>query len=182
MGYYPNDCEVLIPDHVCSSCITFEKGKIRSAAFISEDFVFADDDATNADEWARGINEGNIIMIPKTHGEVAEPTEQTGPGYGDASETLFGYEFTATFYDPNYAENCEFYNAIKKSNKYKLAYRTSTLTHITNVPVSVKPRPVIADDDNSVVDWKVECKWKDDDHACPIEVPMEVFTCYIPEA
>ena len=130
MGYYPSTCDTEIPDHNCDPCAPQEYGRIRSVAYIKKDFEFTD--PTDPAEWLAGIASGDIIVIPFTNGELAEPSEQTGTGYGDQVEKLLGFDFPLTYNDPNYSENCDFYNAIKRTRNYKFAYRTSSKIHIVD--------------------------------------------------
>jgi hypothetical protein len=98
--YYPSDCEVEIPDHICDPCETREKGRIGSTAFIKTSFEFTD--PSDPTEWQTGINAGDIIIIPEVLGSFDGGTEVEGAGYGRQSTSLLGYNFTANFKDPNY--------------------------------------------------------------------------------
>jgi hypothetical protein len=180
-GYYPSSCDALIPDHACDPCEGREFGRIRSAAFIHKDFEFANGDTTNASEWLRGISEKKILVIPDTNGELPEPGEKTGQGYGDTVETLLGYDFQAKFIDPNYSSNCDFYNALIGNRNFKFAYRTSSKVHITDKTVTIIPKTTVPNDLNSEVTWNVTAKWISNQFPCPIDTPEGVFTCFIPE-
>lgn len=180
MGYYPTTCENVIPEHNCDPCAEREYGRIRSAGFIHKDFVFANGDTTNASEWIRGINEKKILVIPETNGELPQPSELTGPGYGDTVETLLGYDFQATIADPNYKENCDFYNALIGNRNYKFFYRTSSQVHITDKTVTIIPKKQIQNDLTSEVVWNVMAKWRSSQFPCPFNTPEDVFTCYYP--
>jgi hypothetical protein len=175
-GYYPSTCVDVVPPHTCDPCLPKEYGRIRAVAFIKESYVFLD--ITSQLEWEAAIMNGDVILIPKVHGALPEPSEQLGAGYGDTVETLLGFEFVLTYFDPNYAENCDFYNAIKGQQSYKLMYKTETKGHVTQNTVTVIPKAPIDDDLNSEVVWMVQVKWKDIDHACPFVFPAEVLKCY----
>lgn len=180
-GYYPSGCDNLIPDHSCDPCEEREFGRIRSAGFIHKDFIFANDDTTDVAEWSRGIDARQIFVVPETNGEMPEPSEKTGAGYGDATETLTGYDFSAKFNDPNFTSNCDFYNALIGNRNYKFFYRTSSKTYITEVPVTIIPKYKIDNDLNSEVVWNVSVKWMGQTFPCPFETPDAVLTqCYIP--
>lgn len=182
MGYYPSGCENEIPVHNCDPCEAREFGRIRSAGFIHKDFVFANDDTTDVSEWERGIAANQIIVIPQTNGELSEPSEQVGAGYGDAVEQLLGYDFEAMFNDPNYSSNCDFYNAMIGKRNFKFFYRTSSKTHISPVTVTIIPKTKIDNELTSEVVWNVKLKWKASSFPCPIDTPAGVLeTCYIPE-
>lgn len=181
VGYYPTSCDNIVPDHNCDPCAEREYGRIRSAGFIHKDFEFADGDTTNTTEWQRGISEGKIIVIPETNGEFPEPSEKVGPGYGDTTETLLGFDFSANFVDPNYKENCDFYNALIGNRNYKFFYRTSTQTHITDKTVTIIPKKSIQNDLTSEVTWKINVKWMSNQFPCPFNTPESVFTCFMLE-
>ena len=176
-GYYPTTCDSLIPAHNCDPCLEREYGRIRSVAFIKDGFVFSNPESLT--EWQQAIQNGNVILIPQVHGELAEPSEQTGPGYGNTVETLLGFDFVVTYHDPNYAENCDFYNEIKRTQNYRFMYKSGTKGHLTEATVTVIPKAPIADDLNAEVVWMVQVKWKDNDHACPFTFPAGVLECFI---
>lgn len=181
-GYYPSGCDNLIPVHNCDPCEGREFGRLRSGGFIHKDFVFANDDTTDEAEWARGIDSGEIIVIPETNGEMPEPSEKVGTGYGDTVETLLGFDFTAMIADPNFASNCDFYNAIVGNRNYKFFFRTSSKTYITDKTVTIIPKFKVDNDINSEVVWNVTVKWQSAQFPCPFETPVSVIqTCYIPE-
>ena len=181
MGYYPSTCDSSIPVHACDPCETREYGRIRSAGFIHKDFLFALGDTTNKSEWIRGIDEGQILVIPSTNGEMPEPSEKTGPGYGDTTETLLGYDFQAKINDPNFVSNCDFYNALVGNRNFKFFFRTSSQTYITDKPVTIIPKFKIDNDLNAEVVWNVSVKWMSAQFPCPFITPSEVFDkCYIP--
>lgn len=171
--YYPSDCDVEIPEHVCDPCESFEQGKIRAVAFIKNTFAFVD--PTSPTEWRAGINAHDIIVIPAVIGSFDGGSEVLGPGYGDQSETLIGYDFTSTIRDPNYTSNCTFWNLLKTSRLYKYAYKTGTQIHLTNNPVVVIPKNPVTEDINSFVEWNILIKWKDSDLPCPFDVPAGIF-------
>jgi len=175
-GYYPSTCVDVVPPHTCDPCLPKEYGRVRAVAFIKEGFEFSD--PTSQSEWETAIQNGDVVLIPKVHGTLPEPSEQLGPGYGDTVETLLGFEFVLTYYDPNYNDNCDFYNALKSQQNYRFMYKTSSKGHLTDVTVTVVPKAPIEDDLNSEVVWMVQVKWKDSDHACPFDFPSAVLECY----
>lgn len=184
-GYYSASCDEDIIGHNCDPCADSEFGRVRSVAFIHKDFVFANGDLSNASEWVRGVNEGKIIVIPATNGEVPEGSPVNEPqGYGDAPAGIIGYTYTANYFDPNLKGNFEFYKALLKSKKYKAAFRTSSLTHITPVPVSVDAQAPIANDLNAKVEWNVKVHFQtniNEPFLIAVETPEGVFEdCFIP--
>lgn len=178
-GYYPSDCDELIPDHDCNPCADTEFGRIRAAAFIKVGFEFLD--PTNLAEWEAAIQNKDVILIPQTNGELPDPSENEVDGFGDVDTKLLGFEYAAQFNDPNYKGNCDFYNAIMYAQgKYRFMYKTSSQGHITQVPVTIIPKQGVENDLNSQVLWKVTVKWKHNLHPCPFDFPEDVLECYIP--
>lgn len=171
--YYPSGCDELIPDYICDPCVETEKGRIRSIAFIKNSFAFTD--PTSPAEWQAGFAAGDIIIIPFTKGTFDGGSEVESAGYGDLATKLTGYNFQLQYQDPNYRTNCEFYNAIKRSSNYRVAYRTETQIHISNNPVQVIPKNPVQDDITTEVVWDVLVKWSDSDVPCPVDVPAGIF-------
>lgn len=171
--YYPSGCDALIPDHICDPCEEIELGRIRSVAFIKNTFAFID--PTDPTEWETGFAAGDIIIIPQTKGTFDGGAEVETAGYGDSSTRLTGYNFQLQYQDPNYRLNCNFYNAIKNSRDYKVAYRTETQVHISDKTVQVIPKNPVQDDTTSEVVWDVIVKWAAKDLPCPFDVPSGIF-------
>lgn len=178
--YYPSsDCGgATVPDYACNPCPAYEYGRIRSVALIKNSFTFTD--PTSSTQWAAGIASKDIIVIWKTQGTY--DGGQTGElvGFGDSATVNGNTTHTITYKDPNYADNCDFYNAIKGSSDYTIAFRTSSLVHFAGAPVTLTPKNPIADDINSVVVWEVQAKWTNPDSPCAYTTPVGIFTsCYI---
>ena len=175
--YYPSGCGEETPNHYCDPCATDEHGRVRSVAFIKKDFEFID--PSNEQEWIDGINSGNIIIIAETNGSFDGGTPKEGPGYGDTTSTYLGSDFVLKYKDPNYKQNCHFYNTINKSRNYKVAYRTETLVHISDKTAYINAKPAVQDDLTSTVVWDVDVKWSSSNIPCPYEMPDGVFTCFL---
>lgn len=171
--YYPTGCDDTIPAHVCDPCEAIELGRIRSVAFIKTTFDFVD--PSDPTEWQTGFANGDIILIPQTKGTFDGGAEVEAPGYGDQSTRLTGYNFQAQYQDPNYRQNCTFYNTLKNSRAYKFAYRTETQIHISDNTVQVIPKNPVQDDTNTEVVWDVIVKWSGKDLPCPFDVPPSIF-------
>jgi len=178
--YYPtSNCGgAEIPDYSCNPCPTYEYGRVRSLAFIKNSFTFVD--PTDPTEWQTGIDAGNIIVIWKTQGTYDGGTTAELPGFGDSAFVNGNTTHVLTVKDPNYAENCDFYNAIKNSSEYAVAFRTSSKVHLSNSPVTVTPKNPVADDLNSVLVWEATIKWTNPDSPCPYDTPTGIFdTCFV---
>lgn len=174
--YYPSGCAATIGDHYCNPCEAAEHGRVRSVAYIASDFAFTD--PTNATEWRNGILNKKIIIIPEVNGTFDGGSEVEGPGYGDQVSKLTGYNFQLVYNDPNYKNNADFYNAIKRSRNWRLAYRTENLIHLTENTISIIPKNPVTDDLTSEVTWNVTAKWADEDLPIPYTVPSGIFTCF----
>lgn len=174
--YYPSGCDSEIPDHLCSNCDDIEHGRVRSIAYIKRSFTFTD--PSNPNEWRAGILSKDIIVIPDVNGTFDGGAETTGDGYGDQQEKLLGYNFTLQYKDPNYKQNAQFYNELKKSRNFYVAYRTETQVHFSDVAVQVIPKnPVTAATTDEVV-WDVTVKWANGDVPTPYDAPAGTFTCF----
>lgn len=174
--YYPSNCDTIVPDHYCNPCDTVEHARVRSVAFIKTSFAF--NDPTNPAEWAQGIADRDIIIIPEVLGSFDGGQPVEGAGYGDQQTKLTGYNFELTFKDPNYKQNADFYNAIKNSRAYKVAFRTETQTHISENAVSVIPKNPITENLTDEVVWDVLVKFSQGDLPEPNDTPEGIFTCF----
>lgn len=176
--YYFGACdETAIPDHICDPCEAQEKGRVSSVAFIQKNFAFTD--PSNRAEWVTGINNRQIFIIPTVTGSADGGTAVTGAGYGRQATKFLGFDFTANFRDPNYAQNADFYDGLKNSSNYKFAYWTQSLVHITENPVSVVPKNPVTEEINSDVVWDVDVAWNQDSVMRPYPAPSSIIDeCY----
>lgn len=171
--YYPTGCDNVIPDHICDSCEAPELGRVSSVAFIKNTFAFVD--PSDPTEWQAGFAADDIILIPFTKGTFDGGSEVETAGYGRQVTRLTGYNFQLQYQDPNYRLNCNFYNAIKNSRAYRVAYATETQIHIVDTTVQVIPKNPVQDDPNSEVVWDVLVKWGGKDLPCPFDLPAGIF-------
>ena len=169
--YYPG-CVTTQTDPVCSDCPSKELGDIRHFAFVRTTFAFTD--ITDPNEWAAGINSKDIFVFPFGRGTL-EMNENLQPGFGDQIETLDGYEFVATISEPNYKDNCNFWNDIKRSKEWNFAYSTETLIHLSDSIATIIPKAPIAEDKKQSVIWTAIVKFSQEDIPCPSNVPVGTF-------
>jgi hypothetical protein len=174
--YYPTGCDTLVPDHYCNTCESTEHGRVRSVAFVKRDFEFVD--ITNPNEWTVGIENKDIIIIPEVLGSFDGGTAVESSGYGDQQSKLNGFDFILTYKDPNYKDNADFYNALKYSRNYKVAYRTENLVHLSDNTVSVVPHNPVEEDLTTEVVWNVEVKFSQGDLPVPYTTPEGIFQCF----
>lgn len=175
---YGEDCELEVGAHNCNDCGDLENGRVSSVAYISRAYIGTlKADPTNPAVWAAGILSGAIKVIPRTSGSFTpEPVRVTG--YGRVSERLVGYNNTLSYRDPDYATNWGFYNGLKDSKIYHVAYATETLLHISDEPVSITPLQPVEDDLNSEVTWNVEVLWQQGPLLQPVAQPEGIFECF----
>jgi len=173
--YYPAGCATAVGDHYCNPCDNAEHGRIRSVAYIANDFEFTN--PSSPTEWKAGIGQKKIIIIPAVNGSFDGGSEVEGPGYGDQLSKLTGYDFSLTYRDPNYKNNADFYNAIKRSSNYYAAYRTESQIHFTDT-VSAIPKNPVTENLTDEVTWEVVLKWSNEDLPIPYDVPAGIFECF----
>lgn len=181
-GYVPGCTNTQVP-YNCDKCPDTEAARVRHVAFIKDTYIDTINIApTDISRWTGGINSNfDVIIIPDVHGELAEPSEVVGQGYGDKVEELLSFDNVITYFDRRYKDNCEFYNLIKEGGNYYMAYFTETQGHITPDPVTIIPKPLIPDDIGANVEWKVLAKWRNKTHPCPFDADAALFTsCFIP--
>lgn len=178
--YYPGCDTEDLPDYQCDPCADYEKGRIRSAGFVTAAYkATLDANPTSSAVWRTGILSGDIIIIPKVTGTLDTPDPITGPGYGDDVETNLGRDFTLAFRDPNYKGNCVFYNTLKRQNgKWHPLYRTGTQTAIANETATIDTRAPITENLEDNVEWNVSAKWRGQDQPCPFDTPEDTFDCF----
>jgi hypothetical protein len=181
MAYYniytPSNCDAQIPDHLCSDCGVVENARVRSVAFIKKNFVFTN--PSNPQEWLNGITSKQIIIIPATNGTFDGGAEQESDGYGDQVTKLNGYIFTLNYKDPNYSEhNGQFYNELKRSRNYYVAWRTSTQIHFSDKVVEIIPKNPVTAPTTDEVTYDVTVKWTNDDIPVPYNTPDGIFNCF----
>jgi hypothetical protein len=173
----------VIPQHVCDDCVGGESGGIRSIALIQKDFNLTN--ITTAAAWLAGIESGDIIIVPSTRGTFDGGSAVTAAGYGDLAQVTTGYNFTLTARDPSYKQNQTFWNLIKGRKDLKVAYRTKSLIHISDVPASITPTNPVEEGLETVVDWQVTFTWTSANLPEPYDATallIEVFSCFEVEA
>ena len=178
--YYPSDSCDGGADYAynCNPCPTLEYGRIRSIFFKKTSYTFTD--PTNPVEWTSAINSGDVIVLWSTQGSYDGGATSELVGYGDSATINGSTVHTLIFKDPNYAENCDFYNGKRQSSSWEAGYRTSSKIHFTGAPVTITPKNPVADDDKSIVVWETQLKWTNPDSPCPYATPAGIFdSCYI---
>lgn len=184
--YYPSsNCGGgSIPDYYCNPCLdssTIEYGRIRSIALIKNTYInTVMANPTSSSVWSTGISAANIIVIYLTQGSYDGGTTGELTGFGDSATYNGNTTHTLTYKDPFSADNCDFYNAIRNSTDYTIAFRTSSKVWFAEEPCTFTPKNAVADDINSAMAWEVGVKWTNSDSPCGYETPAGIFdNCYI---
>lgn len=184
MGYYiPSSlCSgTTVPDYSCNDCPSKEFGRIRSWFFIKKTYlstVLAN--PTSSAVWITGLSSGNIITLNKTQGSYDGGSTQELTGFGDDPTFNGNTTHSADIIDVNYADNCDFWNAVRNSSEYTGGFRTSSKIHFistsSTVGLTISPSNPVADDINSIVGWKAKMKWTSPDSPCAYSTPDGIFT------
>lgn len=176
--YYPTGCDSVTTDHYCNPCDPQEGARVRSAFFVKISYEFTD--PTDPAEWDAAIENGDVIVIPETNGTFDGGTAKYGTGYGNAVSVYINSEFKSTYTDPNYKQNCSFYEGLKTSRSWKFGYRTETLIHIGDTAAIVVAKAPVADDLQGQVNWSVDVSWISRNYPCPHDVPAGIFdACFM---
>lgn len=178
--YYPGaSCEVDVPEHVCNPCSEFEKGRVRSVAYVHKDYkntlIASPEDTT---VWQTGIEAGLIRVVPEVSGSSNGGEKVSGNGYGDQKEKVTGRNYVVTYKDPNYADNCNFYTELEKSRAWYFAFKAETLLHISDKPVSIFANNTVTENLEDDVVWNIEATWFQKTPVCPLESPEDIFDCF----
>lgn len=175
--YYPS-CAGAIPTYNCNPCPPTETGRVRSVAFVKTTYTFINPSSTA--EWTNAIASGDAVVIWQTQGTYDGGATAELVGYGDLPFYNGNVTHTLTFKDPNFYQNCDFYNAMRLSQQYTIWFRTSSLIWASGSAVIVTPKNAVADDINSIVNWEVVCKWTNPLNPCSWTTPASIFDrCYI---
>lgn len=178
--YYPGCITNELPFYICDPCGSIEQARVRSVFLVTDDYyptLLAD--PTNPDVWEVGVASEDIIIIPKTSGTLDAPDPITGQGFGNDVNTVLGRDFTLAWSDPNYKQNCNFYNTlITKSGIYHIGYRTSTQAHVTAETVTFDARAPVTEGDTDLVLWQGVATWRSRINPCPFDTPAGIFECY----
>lgn len=174
--YYP-DCAT-ISDPGCSDCPSKELGRVRSVFFKRTDYTFVD--ITNPIEWQTAIQNRDVYVLPYTKGSL-DMAENLEDGFGNVDQDLMSYSFTLNIMDPQFPDNCSFWNSIKRNNNYQVGYRTETKIYLSDVGATIIPKAPIADDLKSRVVWNVIIKFIQENIPCPQDIPNGTFDrCILP--
>ncbi len=180
MIYYSStDCGSL-GQHIPACCGNDELARVSSVLFIHKTALAAiQADPTNATVWLAQISAGKIHVIPNTSGSYAA-SEKTSTGYGRQAMKMQGYEHKVSYKDPDYStNNSNWYNELKRSNRYYPCYVTETMGHIGKSPCTTIPKPNVADDITQKVVYEVDVVWNHEDFAVPFVMPQEVIDCFL---
>jgi len=168
--YYPS-CNPIDPP-VCSDCPEKEAAGVRSVFLKKKSYSFVD--ITDPAEWAAAICSEDVYVFPYTRGSL-EMAESLSAGFGDTLQDLDSYEFTLNTFEPNYLDNCDFWNSIKKSKDFQVGWRTATKIYMSDVTTLIIPKAPIAEDLKAKVVWNIIFKFTQEDLPCPLDMPVGTF-------
>jgi hypothetical protein len=157
-----DSCDDLLVEHVYDPCPeNREFARVRSVALIRKAALAAIlVNPTDVTLWNTAIAAGNAIIIPETSGNYDPGDPKKLKGYGDRKETNGTRSQKLVFNDPNYEQNYQFYNNISEVNDLVVAFRTSSLIHIADVPASIFAKDPVEDNLEAEVTWMVTCDWE----------------------
>ena len=165
-----------VPDYSCGPCITTEHGRIRSIAIIKKSYVATIIAAASVDAtWTTGLSTGNLFSLYATQGSYDGGSTTELTGFGNQATFNGNTTHTLAYKDPFYGDNCDFYNAIRQSSEYTLAYITENFVHFAEEICTFSPKNLVADDINSVLSWEVSVKWTNPNSPCPYNKPPTFF-------
>lgn len=169
--YYPGCADVITPP-VCSDCPDKESAGIRSIFLEKVSHTFTD--ITDPTEWNTAICAEDVYVFPYTRGSL-EIAEQMSAGFGDTQEDLDAYEFTLNVFEPNFSDNCDFWNTIKKSKNFRVGYRTENFIYVSENAALIVPKAPIAEGLNAKVVWNIIFKFTQENIPCPVDIPVGIF-------
>ena len=169
--YYPGCTETIVPPSN-SDCPQKELGDIRSIAIIRKDVAMPD--PTDSAAWTAGILAGTIFTFPQVKGNL-EISENEQDGFGDQPTSIDGYDFTLTTFHPDYKSNWAFWNSIKSSTNWRVAYRTESQIHISDFAAQINPKAPVADGKKTAILWNVVFKFSQEGPVRPYDTPEGVF-------
>jgi len=165
---------LLAPDHFCSTCDDVEGGRVRGVAFIRLGYDF---DPENVSDWVRGMDEGDIIVIPEVRGTFDGGNPITEDAFSVWRTQLLGYQYNLIYTDPSYANQRELYNFLMWSRDFSVAFITETKLHLSRMPVTVLAKNPIEEGVGTSVNWQIELQWADTNLLEVYEKPLQVFEC-----
>lgn len=174
--FYPSGCDDSVLTHVCNPCPESELGRVRGVAFVRNDFEFSN--ISLASEWEAGVAAKKIVIIPETRGTYDGGTTTFGPGFGDVPQKKQSKTFKVTFSDPNLKNNCDFYNGLSNSRKWRIAFISESLIQISDKAATVDPKDPIEEAVESERFWNVEATFVQKDNPCHFDKPEGIFTCF----
>lgn len=163
--------------HTCDPCDTPELGRVRSLVLIKKNTPITF--PLDLKEWQDNIEAGSIIVIPRTVGSFDGGSPKTGDGYGDEVERVLSHDYVLSVKDPDYADNCEFYETAE-GEIWNTAFRSETKLHYVDSDCKLSAKAPIEEAVDSRVVWNLEIKWnsKHKPKVVDIEPIRELFNCH----
>lgn len=170
------NCRFDIPTYNDLDC-EFESGRVLAIAFVDEDKADAasTSDWSSASFWNTENYTSDILIHNKTTGTYT-PSAVKVPGKGNKGERLAGQDHVCQVRLES-MDNAAYWNALNKSDNYRLVMVTDDYNKIlvVSVNVDIYGRLDIQEDTNSVIDWVVDITWKDFDNPITYDAPAGIF-------
>ena len=171
------NCRPNIPDFVSTDCI-FESGRVVAIALIHKDIhasIYAN--PSDPSVWVDGNYSADLHIFTEVRGTyTATPTEI--PGLGKQSTREINMEHVLTADIEGVKGNEDFWNEIRKSNNYRLAWVVGgdyNILKIQNKDISIGVTDPVEEGLDTEYIWKSVYKWRDFNVAKSSDVPSNIF-------
>lgn len=161
--------------HNCTSCITPENGRVRHIAFVHTSVSFTD--ITSPVEWKAAMLLKKIHVVAGVNGTYDGGSPTIGRGYGAVPKRKTGNTFKLTVYDPNFLENCSFYNSMGNSMNYRIAFCSETVMQISDSACLCVQKDSIEEPTESERVWTLDIEFSQKNTACHVAIPGGIFLC-----
>lgn len=165
------------------NCISEQAGVISAGYILDTAYPFADFE-DNA-EWAAKIAAGTVLVAYNCRGEYpGAEVNQSDDAFGRGASEFLNFSHTATIehkgihIGPSGArDNIVAYDALaKNSGRYYFFFVTSDLKlWVSDAPVSVTPKTVVAKSKKEQQMWNVEVKWDSDNLTQTYDAPLDTY-------
>ena len=151
-------------------------GRIVAVALIPISKAFVD--ITDATEWNQDVIDGNIILFKETRGSYPRASAVTAPSRGTQDTKTVGASHTMNFFTNYVKGNHGFWNALRYSSSFKIAFVVGNYDSLyyVNVACSIDGQPPVDESINSETEWDVQVTWSDANTPEISDVPPGVFT------
>ena len=156
-----------------------ERGRVVGLAFIHKDIhaaIYAD--PSNASLWVDGSYAADLTVFQEVRGTYDGGSPVTVPGVGNQDTRTINSDRTLTCQVQGVKNNEGFWNTMRKSSNYYVAYVTGgdyNTLFITNKTVNVSAGAPVEEGLDTEVTWNVVVSWKEADNPKSSDVPSGIF-------